>query len=70
MFKDSVICFWEADLKKHLRHQMQHARVPSRDLQSDFCIGTELLNQEWKHKTFYFITLSKYTNTSQNIPTG
>lgn len=63
MFKD--ISFWGADLKKHLRHHMQHARVPSRDLQSVLCIGTELLNQERKHKTFYFITLNKYTRTSQ-----
>lgn len=65
MFKD--ISFWGANLKKHLRHHMQHARVPSRDLQSVLCIGTELLNQERKHKTFYFITLNKYTRTSQNI---
>lgn len=63
MFRD--IFFWGADLKKHLRHHMQHARVPSRDLQSVFCIDTELLNQEWKHKTFYFITLNKHTHTSQ-----
>lgn len=63
MFKD--IFLWGANLKKHLRHHMQHARVPSRDLQSVLCIGTELLNQERKHKTFYFITLNKYTRTSQ-----
>lgn len=63
MFKD--IFLWGANLKKHLRHHMQHARVPSHDLQSVLCIGTELLNQERKHKSFYFITLNKYTRTSQ-----